>query len=117
VASFDACIGEKLTSGGEAIASFDARVGENLTSDGKAVALFTGCVGEGLFARVNRATERVLRANGFQVYTPKEQVCCGALHAHAGDLEGARELARKNIAAFAADAAIVTNAGGCRSML
>src|SRR5262245_35631909 len=31
------------------------------------VLLFTGCVGEGLFARVNRATERVLRANGFQV--------------------------------------------------
>src|SRR5262249_31980465 len=27
------------------------------------VLLFTGCVGEGLFARVNRATERVLRAN------------------------------------------------------
>jgi glycolate oxidase iron-sulfur subunit len=81
------------------------------------VDLFTGCVGEGLFARVNRATERVLRANGFNVAAPKEQVCCGALHAHAGDLEGARELARKNIAAFNSGAPIVTNAGGCGAML
>ena len=81
------------------------------------VLLFTGCVGEGLFARVNRATERVLRANGFAVSAPKEQVCCGALHAHAGDLDGARELARKNIAAFDSDAPIITNAGGCGAML
>jgi len=44
-------------------------------------------------------------------------VCCGALHAHAGDLEGARELARKNIAAFDSDAPIITNAGGCGAML
>jgi glycolate oxidase iron-sulfur subunit len=79
--------------------------------------LFTGCVGEGLFARVNRATERVLRANGFSVTAPKDQVCCGALHAHAGDLEGARELAKRNIAAFNSGAPIITNAGGCGAML
>jgi glycolate oxidase iron-sulfur subunit len=81
------------------------------------VLMFRGCVGEGLFARVNRATERVLSANNFQVTTPSEQVCCGALHAHAGDLEGARKLARQNIAAFNSDAPIVTNAGGCGAML
>src|SRR6185369_12124925 len=63
------------------------------------VLMFRGCVGEGLFARVNRATERVLSANNFNVTTPSEQVCCGALHAHAGDLEGARKLARQNISA------------------
>ncbi len=84
---------------------------------GEDVSLFAGCVGEGLFARVNRATERVLRLNNFNVTRPKDQVCCGALHAHAGDLEGARELARKNIAAFDSDAPIVTNAGGCGAML
>ena len=82
----------------------------------RSVALFKGCVGEGLFARVNRATERVLEANNFNVEIPN-QVCCGALHAHAGDLEGARELARRNIAAFDSDAPIVTNAGGCGAML
>lgn len=83
----------------------------------ESVLLFAGCVGEGLFARVNRATTRVLGANNFNVSTPKDQVCCGALHAHAGDLEGARELARKNIAAFDSDVPIVTNAGGCGAML
>src|SRR5215213_551839 len=84
---------------------------------GENVLLFTGCVGEGLFARVNRATERVLKANDINVSTPPDQVCCGALHAHAGDLEGARELAQKNISAFDSDAPIITNAGGCGAML
>lgn len=85
---------------------------------GEAVLLFKGCVGEGLFARVNRATRRVLQANGFNVSAPENQVCCGALHAHAGDLEGARELARKNLTAFEnTDAPIITNAGGCGAML
>ncbi|HEX5890639.1 MAG TPA: heterodisulfide reductase-related iron-sulfur binding cluster [Pyrinomonadaceae bacterium] len=81
------------------------------------VSLFMGCVGEGLFERINRATERVLRANGFNVEAPQDQVCCGALHAHAGDLEGARELAKRNIAAFNSGSPIVTNAGGCGAML
>jgi glycolate oxidase iron-sulfur subunit len=84
---------------------------------GENVWLFAGCVGEGLFARVNRATERVLRANNLNVSVPSDQVCCGALHAHAGDLEGARELARKNIEAFDSNAPIITNAGGCGAML
>src|ERR1700741_3324786 len=81
------------------------------------ILMFIGCVGEGLFAGVNRATERVLRANNFNISTPSQQVCCGALHAHAGDLEGARKLARLNIAAFDSGAPIVTNAGGCGAML
>lgn len=81
--------------------------------------LFTGCVGEGLFARVNQATTRVLHFNGCETRLPKGQVCCGALHAHAGDLEGARNLARRNIEAFdeVENAPIVTNAGGCGAML
>ncbi|MGH9945093.1 MAG: 4Fe-4S dicluster domain-containing protein, partial [Pyrinomonadaceae bacterium] len=82
--------------------------------------LFTGCVTEGLFARVNRATERVLEAHDCQTFAPRGQACCGALHAHAGDLEGARALARRNVEAFTdaeSDAPIITNAGGCGSML
>ncbi|MDQ6653863.1 MAG: heterodisulfide reductase-related iron-sulfur binding cluster [Acidobacteriota bacterium] len=81
--------------------------------------LFTGCVGEGLFSRVNDATARVLDANRFAVKVPSAQVCCGALHAHAGDLAGARLLARRNIAAFdsSEESPIITNAGGCGAML
>lgn len=85
---------------------------------GETVLLFKGCVGQGLFARVNRATIRVLQANDYKVVTPEDQICCGALHAHAGDLEGARELARKNLLAFGETVTpIVTNAGGCGAML
>ena len=90
---------------------------------GAPIALFKGCVTEGLFARVNRATVRVLEANGCATKAPESQVCCGALHAHAGDLEGARELARRNIEAFDSGSngdlppSIVTNAGGCGAML
>jgi glycolate dehydrogenase iron-sulfur subunit len=81
--------------------------------------LFAGCVGEGLFSRVNEATARVLNVNGFGCSLPEGQVCCGALHAHAGDLEGARTLARRNIQAFddSAEPPIITNAGGCGAML
>jgi len=87
------------------------------------VLLFKGCVTDGLFHRVNDATVRVLQANGCEIEVPSQQVCCGALHAHGGELEGARELARHNIDAFAQHSRepvgrpIVTNAGGCGAML
>lgn len=82
------------------------------------ISLFKGCVMEGLFIQVNRATERVLEVNGCSVALPERQVCCGALHAHAGDLEGAKILAKKNIEAFSGnDNPIITNAGGCGAML
>jgi glycolate oxidase iron-sulfur subunit len=85
--------------------------------------LFKGCVTEGLFKRVNEATERVLAVNRCATNAPESQVCCGALHAHAGDLKGARKLARRNIDAFSSGlngpepAPIITNAGGCGAML
>jgi glycolate oxidase iron-sulfur subunit len=87
-------------------------------SVGVPVMLFKGCVTEGLFKRVTDATQRVLGVNGCTTRMPEAQVCCGALHAHAGDLAGARKLARQNIDAFQnSDAPIVTNAGGCGAML
>ena len=77
--------------------------------------LLTGCVMEGLFAGTNRATERTLTANGYAVVPTAGQRCCGALHAHAGDDETARQLARANIAVFERSGAdfIAVNAAGC----
>jgi len=78
---------------------------------------------EGLFKHVNDATKRVLAANDCAMNDVEAQVCCGALHAHAGDLETARELARRNIDAFerflATDGsgAIIINAAGCGALL
>jgi len=78
-------------------------------------ALLRGCVQDGLFRHVNRATARVLERNGVALAAAPGQRCCGALHAHAGDLEAARALARANIEAFErADAdVVVVNAAGC----
>jgi glycolate oxidase iron-sulfur subunit len=83
------------------------------------VAFFTGCVAAELLPEVNRATVRVLTRNGFEVVVPGEQTCCGALHAHTGDLETARELARRNAAVLgtAPVDAVVVNAAGCGAAL
>jgi len=83
------------------------------------VATLDGCVMEGLFTGVNRATERVLAANGYALRKAPGQQCCGALHIHAGDAEAARRMARANIAAFEASGAefIATNSAGCGAMM
>ena len=79
------------------------------------VAMLEGCVMGSVFGDTNAATARVLARNGVEVVATVGQTCCGALHAHAGERDLARDLARRNIAAFeqvAADAVIV-NAAGC----
>ncbi|MEQ1352391.1 MAG: (Fe-S)-binding protein [Candidatus Acidiferrum sp.] len=83
------------------------------------VAFFAGCVANVTFAGLNAATIRVLTANGCEVSVPDGQLCCGALAAHAGVRDVARELARKNLRAFLLNDvdAIVTNAAGCGSTL
>jgi glycolate oxidase iron-sulfur subunit len=83
------------------------------------IATLDGCVMEGLFTDANRATERVLAANGYVQRAAPGQQCCGALHVHAGDAATARALARRNIAAFEASGAefIVTNSAGCGAMM
>lgn len=82
---------------------------------GSRVGMLSGCVQQGLYARVNDATRRVLGANGFEVVEVRAQDCCGALHAHAGALDGASTLARRNIDAFerAGVDAVVVNSAGC----
>ncbi len=82
-------------------------------------ALLEGCVMEGLFTDTNRATERVLQKNGYPMIPARGQACCGALHAHAGDLNSARKLARRNIAAFEKSGAevIAVNSAGCGAMM
>ena len=83
------------------------------------VAFFAGCIAQVSFAELNRATIRVLTANGCEVVVPANQTCCGALAAHAGVRDVARELARANLDAFLAEPfdAILTNAAGCGSTL
>jgi glycolate oxidase iron-sulfur subunit len=80
--------------------------------------LFRGCVMQGLFSHVHDATIRTLAVNGYDVREVAGQVCCGALHAHAGLLDDARALARANVAAFGdGDEPIVVNSAGCGALM
>ena len=84
------------------------------------VGFLEGCVGRWVFGPVNESAARLLAGAGCEVVSPVGQGCCGALHVHSGDLEGARRLARRNIEAFerAGDLdAIVVTAAGCGSAM
>lgn len=88
-------------------------------SSARSVVLFEGCVMSGLFSHVHDATARTLSVNGYNVTRVRGQVCCGALHAHAGQLEQALRLARTNVHAFAKSpsATMAVNSAGCGAML
>jgi glycolate oxidase iron-sulfur subunit len=79
------------------------------------VALLLGCVMRVAYGDVHTALARVLARLGVEVVAVPGQACCGALHAHAGDREAARDLARRAVAAFESVAvdAIVVDAAGC----
>jgi glycolate oxidase iron-sulfur subunit len=83
------------------------------------VAFFAGCVMPEIFGAANAATVAVLARNGFEVEIPAGQVCCGALHAHAGDPAAAAELHARNRAAFRLDSveAVIVNSAGCGAAL
>ena len=82
-------------------------------------AMLDGCVMRGLYAHTNDATRRTLVENDYALVDAPGQRCCGALHAHAGDLEAARTLARANVAAFERSGAehVAVNAAGCGAMM
>jgi len=83
------------------------------------VAMLIGCAQDLIFSDINRDTVEVLARNGCEVFTPPNQLCCGSLHAHNGEWDMAKELARKQLEQFPPDQfdAIITNAGGCGSHL
>ena len=83
------------------------------------VGFIEGCVMQVMFGDTNESSAELLQRDGWNVVTPGEQGCCGALYAHGGQLEKARECARKNIAAFEGKLmdAIIINAAGCGSTL
>src|SRR2546428_1567902 len=83
------------------------------------VAFFTGCVMNSMMGSINKSSVRLLTAAGYDVVVPGEQICCGALANHAGLRDTAKEMARKNIAAFPIEKlnAIIINAAGCGAML
>ncbi|MEG3192031.1 (Fe-S)-binding protein [Lysobacter sp. D1-1-M9] len=81
--------------------------------DGAAVALFIGCVAGPYEAGLRAAVIRLCAALGIDTIAPPHQTCCGSLHAHAGDLDQADQLATTNRAAFAGATTVLTLASGC----
>jgi glycolate oxidase iron-sulfur subunit len=104
------------------------RLPEVLPAEGKRrarVALFTGCAADAFYPETNLATARVLQHNGCEVWIPRKQQCCGALHYHAAHDEPARRFGLVNCHVFCPGLiegstrvdAIIVNAAGCGAML
>ena len=70
-----------------------------------------GCFERGLYPGVSRAVRALLP----QIAVPARQGCCGALHAHNGESERGRVLARRLGGEL--PGVIVTTAGGCAAHL
>ena len=98
------------------------RAGDRAPGGTNAVAkgiLFTGCIMGELFGNVHRATMRVFARAGIPLEAPAAQGCCGALHAHDGDIDFARTLARRNIEQMehSAPLPIIVNSAGCAAAM
>jgi glycolate oxidase iron-sulfur subunit len=81
------------------------------------VAFMQGCVQRVFFGDVNAATVRVLAAEGFEVHSPRQPRCCGALQFHSGVEKPARELAEATVEAYEGYDVVLTNVAGCGSAM
>jgi glycolate dehydrogenase iron-sulfur subunit len=82
-------------------------------------AVLTGCLMNVMFSKENVDTVEVLRKIGAEIFTPKGQVCCGSLHAHNGEKEFAKKLAKQTIDIFSKRDydTLVCNSAGCAAFM
>jgi len=83
------------------------------------IAFSTGCIMDVAFADINIDTIEVLQKNQCEIITPKDQVCCGSLHAHNGQIDEAKKLAKKNLDVFSKHEYdfLVSNSAGCGAFM
>lgn len=83
------------------------------------VGLLAGCAQQVFFSEVNRATIRVLTAEGCEVFVPTGDQCCGALSEHAGREPEALRRARAMVDLLGGLDLdhIVVNVAGCGSTM
>lgn len=84
------------------------------------VAVHRGCLMDIFWEGTNARAVSLLREAGYDAdRLPAATGCCGALHAHSGDLETARTLAKRVIEGFEASGArvAINLAGGCAAHL
>ncbi|MGC8863559.1 MAG: (Fe-S)-binding protein [Armatimonadota bacterium] len=79
------------------------------------VLYFPGCATNLIYPEIGLAAVSVLRKLGAEVILPHDLVCCSTPVFSSGDIEGARELARRNIEIMHSVGAdlIVTSCGSC----
>jgi glycolate oxidase iron-sulfur subunit len=97
-----------------------ARPGRVREAEQAEVVVHRGCLMDLFWERTNARAVELLNDRGKAArLLPQSVGCCGALHGHQGDLEGARVLARRVIEAFEASGAstIVNLAGGCSAFI
>jgi len=76
-------------------------------------ALLSGCVMDAWFGQVHVATVDLLTSIGWEVVSPPDQTCCGALAAHDGWAEETKQMAAKNVEAFRQVDLVVVDSAGC----
>jgi len=83
------------------------------------VSFHYGCLMNVMFADINNDTVELLSKTGCKVITPKNQVCCGSLHAHNGDIETAKKLAKENVETFSEYDYdyLISNSAGCGAFM
>ena len=87
------------------------------------VLLLKGCAQPAMSPSIDAATARVLDAVGVQSIVASQSGCCGAIHQHLGDQEGALARMRRNVDAWWPHVAageveaIIVNASGCGAMV
>jgi glycolate oxidase iron-sulfur subunit len=83
------------------------------------VAFLVGCVMPILYPQSHEAAVKLLQLAGCEVWFPAGERCCGALHAHNGDLEEAERLREANSLIYAKGEfdALVVDSAGCGSHL
>lgn len=81
--------------------------------------MLTGCLMNVMFADINKDTVDVLNACGCKVFSPRDQVCCGSLHAHNGELNKAKELAKQMLDVFDKEDFdfMISNSAGCGAFM
>ena len=75
-----------------------------------------GCAMRALHPRVHACAKRLLRRVGLTV-REVPQGCCGSMHAHSGELDTARDRARKLAEAMPGDLPVIVDSAGCGSQM
>jgi len=81
------------------------------------VGLFVTCLVDVMRPSVGFAAIRLLEAAGCEVVVPKAQTCCGQPAYNSGEMQWARAIALKTIAAFDGYDYVVAPSGSCAAML